>query len=72
MQQKTIILNDESPMPYGHYKGVKMANVPAGYLLWLWDNEKCSSGVFEYVRDNWEVLIQEVKRQKREETRYFS
>jgi len=30
-------LTDESPMPFGKYKGEKMANVPASYLKWIYD-----------------------------------
>ncbi|MFP4461623.1 MAG: putative quorum-sensing-regulated virulence factor, partial [Thermotogota bacterium] len=25
-------------MPFGKYSGWKMANVPASYLKWCWDN----------------------------------
>lgn len=34
-------MNDESIMPFGKHKGEKLANVPADYLLWLYDNYKC-------------------------------
>ena len=27
--------NDYSPMPFGKFKGQKLANVPASYLIWL-------------------------------------
>ena len=32
-------MNDESLMPFGKYRGAKLADVPASYLLWLWDKE---------------------------------
>lgn len=53
-------LTDKSLMPYGKYKGVEMANVPADYLLWLYDNEKCSNEVKDYIVDNLEILRMEV------------
>lgn len=55
-------LTDESPMPFGKYKGVKMANVPASYLLWLHQNGKCNQQVEEYIDENMDVLISEVNR----------
>lgn len=54
-------LNDNSLMPYGKYKGEKMANVPARYLLWLYDENKCSQHVREYIEDNLEILEEESK-----------
>ena len=54
------ILNDESPMPWGKYKGDKMENVPASYLLWLYKNQKCSIDVKEYIVDNLDVLKKEL------------
>lgn len=52
-------LNDNSPMPWGKYKGTDMEDVPASYLLWLWNEGKCSGNVKEYIKDNLEVLEQE-------------
>lgn len=51
-------------MPFGKYKNQKMANVPASYLLWLYDNDKCGSYVKEYIEDNLDVLKVEVDREK--------
>ena len=53
-------LTDESPMPFGKYKGDKMINVPASYLLWCKDNT-FNSDVKEYVRDNYDALTMELK-----------
>lgn len=49
-------LTDNSPMPYGKYRGTAMANVPADYLLWLYDNNKCTPPVAKYIDDNMDVL----------------
>lgn len=48
-------------MPWGKYQGVQMANVPATYLIWLYENGKCDPQVKAYVDDNLEVLKLEVK-----------
>ncbi|MES2287619.1 MAG: hypothetical protein V4547_18130 [Bacteroidota bacterium] len=56
------MLTDESLMPWGIYKGkLKMANVPAEYLLYLYEENKMSGDVLAYVKDNLEVLKQEIK-----------
>jgi len=54
------VLTDESEMPWGKHKGEEMINVPASYLLWLYDNEKCSGSVLDYIKDNLEALRKEV------------
>ncbi len=54
-------LSDNSLMPFGKYKGEKMVNVPASYLLWIYENNKCTKEVAFYVRDNYEVLKKENK-----------
>lgn len=65
------MLNDESPMPFGKHKGVKMANVPADYLLWVYEQIKryapnkmtlAQKDIKTYVEDNLEVLKSELKK----------
>lgn len=53
-------MNDNSIMPFGKYKGEKMANVPPDYLIWLYDNDKCYGEVKNYIFDNLEVLQSEI------------
>lgn len=45
-------LTDNSIMPYGKYKGRIMIGVPADYLLWLYDNERCSESVARYIEEH--------------------
>jgi hypothetical protein len=33
-----MILTDESPMPFGKHEGTPMANVPANYLMWMFNS----------------------------------
>ncbi len=54
-------LQDDSPMPYGKYKGFPMEEVPADYLIWLMDNLRASPEIIEYVKENREVLDKEIK-----------
>lgn len=56
------MLTDNALMPYGKHKGTRMEEVPASYLLWLYDNDKCSNDVKKYIEDNMDVLNDEVKK----------
>lgn len=61
-------LTDNSEMPWGKYKGTKMANVPASYLKWLWDNNKVSiqrtNGVYWYIKNNMDAIEKELNEGK--------
>ena len=54
-------LTDDSLMPWGKFKGSKMENVSPTYLLWLYNNNKCSGDVKAYIKDNLDVLEKESK-----------
>lgn len=64
-KSKAMKLTDESPMPFGKHKGDKMVNVPASYLMWLYDNNKCNAEVREYIKENLDVLQKEIKDKQR-------
>lgn len=55
---------DETPMPFGKYKGTKLANVPAEYLMYLYDNDKVIGHLKNYIEDNKDVLAIELKTNK--------
>jgi len=54
-------LTDNSPMPFGTHKGTKMANVPAKYLLWIYEQ---NLDVMNYIKDNMDVLRKEVMKKR--------
>ena len=54
-----MTLTDKSIMPFGKFKGVALANVPAYYLLWLYEQSYCSADMKEYIEDNMEILQSE-------------
>lgn len=62
-------LTDTSLMPWGKWKGHKMANVPPEYLIWLLDNEKCSGQVKAYIEENKSFLELEIKQNRKQEKR---
>lgn len=53
-------MNDESLMPFGKFKGKKLEDVPASYLIWLYDENKCSGELKQYIKDNLDVLYHEI------------
>lgn len=53
------LLNDNSKMPYGKYKGKQLIDVPADYLLWLYYNDRASPPVKQYIIDNLDALKKE-------------
>ena len=53
-------LTDDCPMPWGKHKGKRMEDVPAKYLVWLWENDKCNGVVKDYIDDNWDALQLEI------------
>lgn len=56
-------MDDNSLMTFGKYKGVKIANVPASYLIYIYENGRLWGDLKEYIEDNLEVLKEEIKRQ---------
>ncbi len=54
-------LTDNSLMPFGVHKGKKMADVPAQYLLWIYEQ---NLDVMNYIKENMDVLRQEIKKKK--------
>lgn len=55
------ILTDQSRMPWGKYKNAQMANVPASYLMWCYEQNKCDASVKKYVEDNYRILQEEIE-----------
>lgn len=49
--------NDNTPMPFGEYKGRKLANVPANRLIWYYNNyENLDPKLKQYIEDNMNML----------------
>ncbi len=54
-------MNDNSIMPFGKYKGEKLANVPAWYLISLKDDGVAYGALLHYINENEDVLRAEKK-----------
>jgi uncharacterized protein (DUF3820 family) len=55
-------MEDTDLMPWGIHKGKEMQDVPASYLVWLLEENKCSGDVKLYIEDNLDVLRKEIKK----------
>ena len=56
-------MTDTDLMPFGKWEGTAMANVPAEYLLWFYNNvarQVHTAPVLDYIRENLTVLEKEV------------
>lgn len=58
-------MTDNSIMPIGKYKGEKLANVPASYLIWLYENSNIYGELRQYIADNLEVIKSEINYKKK-------
>jgi len=63
-EQNDYPLDDEDEMPYGEHKGEKMGDLPAKYLIWLYENNRCSQKVKAYIDENMDFLKLQIKQKK--------
>lgn len=56
-------------MSFGKYKGHKLANVPADYLIFIYEEYNLQAPLKKYIADNLQGLKQEVKLAKAEKRR---
>lgn len=54
-------MTDESLMPFGRYKGMKLANVPASYLLFINEQSYVRGHLKNYITNNLDVLKEQAK-----------
>lgn len=52
-------------MPFGKHRGKAMIDVPAPYLLWLYNSCCDHAGVKQYITDNLDALNKEAGHTKR-------
>lgn len=65
---KTKVLTDDTPMPFGvKHRGTKMANVPASYLMWIYESverDYYSQPVINYIKENMDAIKLELNKSK--------
>lgn len=52
--------DDNTIMPFGVFKGKKLANIPADYLLWLFVNKRTNPPLKIYIEQNMQILEKEI------------
>lgn len=58
-------MNDNTVLDFGQYAGTKLANVPAEWLLWYYnDSDRFNTELVEYIEDNLDVLKKEMNTKK--------
>ena len=62
---------DDSLMTFGKYQGQKLANIPASYLLWLYDNNRAYPKLKAYIIENMDALRKEIEEPKKFETDFM-
>ena len=63
-------LNDKDLISFGIHKGKPLISVPASYLLWCYDNNKCPKDLRAYIEDNMNVLKDEIRREEQKRQNY--
>lgn len=54
------VMDDNSPMTFGKYKGQAVKTVPVEYLHWWWHKtDRRDAGLAEYIRQNINALADE-------------
>ena len=54
-------LTDSDLMPSGKHMGEKMEDVPAKYLMYIYDNNMCKPEVSLYIKENLDVILKQAK-----------
>ncbi len=60
----TTRYNDNTLMPFGKHKGKALTNVPASYLIYLYEDGLNDGPLKEYIKFNIDVLYKQQKREK--------
>lgn len=63
------MLTDKDLISFGKHKGTALANVPADYLLYIYDFNNLNQDLRDYIKRNLDVLKAEVARNKPEQSR---
>lgn len=62
-KRKEPAYNDDDLMPFGKYKGERLMDLRASYLLWFWEQRPLSDIRLEnYIHNSLECLRQEQKK----------
>ena len=57
-------LTDDSKMPFGMHRDKRLEDVPADYLLFMYEKDRLGPALREYVEENMDVLKKEINEKK--------
>ena len=60
-EHREKLLDGDSQITFGKYKGTKLSIVPASYLLWIYENGKCTPAVRDYIKRNLKTIENKVE-----------
>lgn len=56
-------VDDNTLFPFGRYRGTKICNVPATYLIWAYEEvDHLDKDIKAYIEDNMDLLKEEAKK----------
>jgi hypothetical protein len=61
------VLDETDSIPFGKYAGTPLGEVPAGYLLWLFEQPWLQTSwpdLYEYIEDNQDSIAQDADDQR--------
>lgn len=59
MNNNQLPFGDDDVITFGKFKGAKMANIPAWYLLRLWESKRSTPQVLGYIAENLHIIQKE-------------
>ena len=62
-------MTDESIMPFGKHKDKQLADVPADYLMYLYENGLTHRELCKYIEENLDVIKTQIKREQLKKNR---
>lgn len=63
-KQTPAQFDDESPMPFGEFQGTRLLDVPAWYLIELYNDDLQHPQLKFYIEDNMMALKDEIRKEK--------
>lgn len=62
--QRPSVYTDDTVLDFGIHKGKRLEDVPASYLLYLYENGKSFGALHAYIKDNLDVLVKQFQEEK--------
>lgn len=54
-------MQDSDKIWFGKHQGKRLIDIPADYLIWIYEQGKCSGPLRKYIENNMDALKKEIK-----------